>query len=147
MPLAATRNWFQSCSLWGYRVLTWGILICGFLFAAAILVLRYWILPDIAAYRDDIAQTLSRAVQQRVTIGGISANWDGLRPQLALAQVVVHDAEGRPALELPRVDATLSWRSAAQLRRAFAPPSPPTAIASKSCIPKAVLISPNTLLN
>ena len=119
MPLAATRNWFQSCSLWGYRVLTWGILICGFLFAAAILVLRYWILPDIAAYRDDIAQTLSRAVQQRVTIGGISANWDGLRPQLALAQVVVHDAEGRPALELPRVDATLSWRSAAQLQVNF----------------------------
>lgn len=119
MPLAATRNWFQSCSLWGYRVLTWGILICGFLFAAAILVLRYWILPDIAAYRDDIAQTLSRAVQQRVSIGGISANWDGLRPQLALSQVVVHDAEGRPALELPRVDATLSWRSAVQLQINF----------------------------
>ncbi|MBY0268859.1 MAG: TIGR02099 family protein [Burkholderiales bacterium] len=117
--MAATRNWFQSCSLWGYRLLTWGILICGFLFAAAILVLRYWILPDIAAYRDDIAQTLSRAVQQRVSIGGISANWDGLRPQLALSQVVVHDAEGRPALELPRVDATLSWRSAARLQVNF----------------------------
>lgn len=119
MALAATRNWFQSCSLWGYRVLTWGVLICGFLFAAAILVLRYWILPDIAAYRDDIAQTLSRAVQQRVSIGGISANWDGLRPQLALSQVVVHDAEGRPALELPRVDATLSWRSAVRLQVNF----------------------------
>jgi uncharacterized protein (TIGR02099 family) len=119
MALAAARNWFQGCSLWGYRVLTWGVLICGFLFAAAILVLRYWILPDIAVYRDDIAQTLSRAVQQRVSIGGISANWDGLRPQLALSQVVVHDAEGRPALELPRVDATLSWRSAALLQVNF----------------------------
>lgn len=119
MALAATRNWFQSCSLWGYRVLTWGILLCGFLFAAAILVLRYWVLPDIETYRDDIAQTLSRVVQQRVSIGGISANWDGLRPQLALAQVVVHDAEGRPALELPHVDATLSWRSAARLQINF----------------------------
>lgn len=119
MPLAANRNWFQSCSLWGYRLLTWGILTCGLLFAAVILVLRYWILPDIAAYRDDIARTLSRAVQQNVSIGGISANWDGLRPQLALSQVVVHDAEGRPALELPRVDATLSWRSAALLQVNF----------------------------
>jgi len=119
MALAATRNWFQSCSLWGYRALTWGILICGLLFAAVILVLRYWILPDIAAYRDDIAQMLSRAVQLRVSIGGISANWDGLRPQLALSQVVVHDAEGRPALELPRVDTTLSWRSAALLQVNF----------------------------
>lgn len=119
MSLAATRNWFQSCSLWGYRVLTWGILLCGFLFAAVILALRYWILPDIAAYRDDIARTLSRSVQQRVTIGSISANWAGLRPQLALSQVVVHDAKGRPALELPRVDATLSWRSAALLQVNF----------------------------
>lgn len=119
MSLAATRNWFQICSLWGYRVLTWGVLLCGFLFAAVVLALRYWILPDIAAYREDIAQTLSRSVQQRVTIGSISANWDGLRPQLALSQVVVHDAEGRPALELPRVDATLSWRSAALLQVNF----------------------------
>lgn len=119
MVLAATRNWFQSCSLWGYRLLTWGILICGFLFAVTILVLRYWILPDIEAYRDDIARALSRGVQQQVSIGVISANWDGLRPQLALSQVVVHDAEGRPALELPRVDATLSWRSAAQLQINF----------------------------
>jgi uncharacterized protein (TIGR02099 family) len=119
MPLAATRNWFQSCSLWGYRVLTWGILIGGFLFAAAILTLRYWILPDIEAYRDDIAQTLSRSVQQRVSIGSISANWDGLRPQLALSQVVVHDTEGRPALELPRVDAVLSWRSAMRMQVNF----------------------------
>jgi len=119
MALAAPRNWFQSCSLWGYRVLTWGVLICGFLFAAVILLLRYWILPDIASYRDDIAQTLSRTVQQRVSIGGIRANWDGLRPQLALSQVVVHDGEGRPALELPRVDATLSWRSAVRLQVNF----------------------------
>ena len=119
MPLAATRNWFQSCSLWGYRALTWAVLSCGFLFAATILVLRYWILPDIVSYRDDIAQTLSRALEQRVSIGGISANWDGLRPQLALSQVVVHDIGGRPALELPRVDATLSWRSAVRLQVDF----------------------------
>jgi uncharacterized protein (TIGR02099 family) len=119
MPIAATRNWFQSCSLWGYRVLTWGILIGGFLFAAAILTLRYWILPDIEAYRDDIAQALSRSAQQKVSIGSISANWDGLRPQLALVQVVVHDGEGRPALELPRVDATLSWRSALRMQVNF----------------------------
>lgn len=119
MAPVAMRRWIQSSSLWIYRLLTWGILAAGFLFAATILTLRYWILPDIAAYRDDIAQTLSRAAQQRITIGGISANWDGLRPQLALTQVVVHDAAERPALELPRVDATLSWRSAVRLQVDF----------------------------
>lgn len=119
MSLAAVRSRIQRSSLWIYRLLTWSVLAAGLAFAAAVLVLRYWILPDIAVYRDDIAQTLSRAAQQRITIGGISANWDGLRPQLALAQVVVHDAGGQPALELPRIDATLSWRSAALLQVNF----------------------------
>lgn len=100
-------------------MLTWTVLAVGLAFATTILVLRYWILPDIAVYREDIAQRLSQAAQQRITIGSISANWDGLRPQLGLTQVVVHDAAGRPALELPRVDATLSWRSAALLQVNF----------------------------
>jgi len=119
MSLAEVRNRIQKSSLWIYRLLTWCVLAVGLLFAATILVLRYWILPDIAAYREDIAQVLSDTVQQRVTIGGISANWDGLRPQLGLTQVVMHDAAGKPALELPQVDATLSWRSAARLQINF----------------------------
>ncbi len=119
MSLAAVRARIQSSSLWIYRVLTWAVLFAGLVFAAAILALRYWILPDIGAYRDDIAQTLSRTAQKKVTIGGLGANWNGLRPQLSLSQVVLHDAEGRAALELPQVDATLSWRSAALLQINF----------------------------
>lgn len=113
MSIAAACRWIQSSSLRIYRVLTWLVLVAGLGFAAIILMLRYWILPDIGQYRDDIAQRMGRAAGQRVSIGSISANWDGLRPQLALSQVAVHDPEGRAVLELPRVDATLSWRSAA----------------------------------
>jgi uncharacterized protein (TIGR02099 family) len=119
MSLAAVRSRIQSSSLWIYRALTWAVLVTGFVFAAAILGLRYWILPDIGAHREDIAQRLSGAIQQKITIGGLNANWNGLRPQLAFDQVVVHDAEGRAALELPRVEATLSWRSAALLQINF----------------------------
>ena len=119
MSLAAVRKRIQHSSLWIYRVLTWLVLVVGFVFAATILSLRYWILPDIGAHREAVAQGLSEAAQQKVTIGGLSADWNGLRPQLALDQVVVHDAEGRPALELPRVEATLSWRSAALLQVNF----------------------------
>ncbi|MBX3650810.1 MAG: TIGR02099 family protein [Burkholderiales bacterium] len=119
MALAATRNWILGSSLLIYRVLTWAVLAGGLLFGATVLVLRYWILPDISSHRETIARVLSDATQQKIGIGGISANWDGLRPQLALSQVVVHDAAGRPALELPRVDATLSWRSAARLQVNF----------------------------
>ena len=69
MSLAAARSWIQSSSLWIYRVLTWAVLVTGFVFAATILGLRYWILPDIGKYREDIAQRLSAAVQQKVTVG------------------------------------------------------------------------------
>jgi uncharacterized protein (TIGR02099 family) len=119
MSLAAVRARIQSSSLWIYRVLTWAVLLAGLAFAAVILVLRYWILPDIGAYRDDIAQTLSKTVQKKVTIGGLTADWNGFRPQLSLSQLVLHDEEGRPALELPQIHATLSWRSAALLQINF----------------------------
>jgi uncharacterized protein (TIGR02099 family) len=119
MSLAEVRRRLQSSTLWLYRALTWLVLGAGLLFGAAILALRYWILPDIGDYRERIADTVSRAAAQKITIGEIRANWDGLRPQLALSAVVVHDAEGRAALELPRVDATLSWRSALLLQVNF----------------------------
>jgi uncharacterized protein (TIGR02099 family) len=119
MARVATPGWIFGSSLLIYRVLTWLVLATGLLFGATVLVLRYWILPDISSHRETIARLLSDATSQQIGIGGISANWDGLRPQLALSQVVVHDAEGRPALELPRVDATLSWRSLARLQVDF----------------------------
>lgn len=119
MAFAATPGWISGSSLLIYRVLTWAVLATGLLFGAAVLVLRYWILPDISSHRETIARVLSEATQQQIGIGGISANWNGLRPQLALSQVVVHDSAGRPALELPRIDATLSWRSALRLQVDF----------------------------
>lgn len=119
MSLAAARHWIRRSSLGIYRVLTWGLLAAGFLFAAVVMGLRYWVLPDIESHRERIAEAVSGLVQQKVTIGAISANWDHLRPQLSLSSVVVHDAQGRPALALPQVDATLSWRSAALLQINF----------------------------
>ena len=119
MSVDEVRRRLQNSTLLIYRVLTWLVLGCGLLFAAVILLLRYWILPDIGEHREAIAQTLSRGAAQNISIGGISANWDGLRPQLALSKVVVHDTEGRTALELPRIDATLSWRSALLLQVNF----------------------------
>src|SRR5262249_28233261 len=82
-----------------------------FLFAAALLSLRYWILPKVADYRGEIEQSASRALGQRVTIGHIDADWQGLRPELLLANVTVFDHDGRPALTLPGVEATVAWSS------------------------------------
>ncbi len=104
-------KWVGISSLWTYRVLTWSVLVLGFAFAGVVLGLRYWVLPNIESYREDIARIMSERVQQKITIGRIHANWDGLRPQLRLENVTVYDAAGRAALELAHVDNTLSWLS------------------------------------
>ncbi|HXF65520.1 MAG TPA: YhdP family protein [Burkholderiales bacterium] len=112
-------KWLRIGSLWAYRLLTWSVLAAGFAFAAAVLALRYWILPNIERYREDIARIASEAARQRISIGRIHASWEGLRPQLVLERVTVFDAAGRPALELSRVDNTLSWLSLVTLEPRF----------------------------
>lgn len=119
MRIPDKLKWLHVSSIWVYRMLTWVVLGAGFVFAAIILGLRYWVLPNIEQYREDIAQAVSRAAGQRITIGKISGNWDGMRPELKLENVTVLDAAGQPALELSRVDSTLSWRSLAAFEPRF----------------------------
>jgi len=95
----------------GVRILGWAALALYFLFAAALLSLRYWILPKVAEYRSDIEQSASRVLGQRITIGSIDADWQGLRPELLLSNVTVYDHDGRAALSLPSVEAIVAWTS------------------------------------
>jgi uncharacterized protein (TIGR02099 family) len=82
-----------------------------FLFCLLFLTLRYAVLPHIDHYKPDVERFASQAIGQPVAIGVLQADWDGLRPRLALNSVVIKDNAGRDALTLPRVDATLSWLS------------------------------------
>ncbi len=82
-----------------------------FAFAALLLALRFWILPDIERYRDDIVAAASRSIGAPVKIGAIEAGWLGLRPQVNLIDVRIHDAQGREALVLPLVENVVAWRS------------------------------------
>ncbi len=111
VPISEKLKWLHLSSLWVYRVLTWVVLAASLTFAAVVLSLRYWVLPNIEHYRGDIAQAVSQMIHQRVTIGKISANWDGMRPGLVLENVTLFDATNQPALELSRVDTTVSWLS------------------------------------
>jgi len=85
-----------------------------FALAATVLVLRYAVLPHIERLRPEIVQRVSAIVGQPVTIGGIEAQWLGLRPQVNLTDVRIYDAQGREALVLPSVENILSWRSLAR---------------------------------
>ena len=95
------------------EVLAWGTF---FTCAAAVLVLRYGVLPQIERLRPEIVERVSAIVGRPVKIGGIEAHWLGLRPQIHLRDVRILDAEGREVLVLPSVENILSWRSAARGR-------------------------------
>lgn len=94
---------------WSYRIVIVALFLVGLVFASTVVALRYWILPNIGQYREDIAASITRASGQRVTIGAIDANWERLRPHLVLREVQAFDRQGRPALVLQHVDSTLSW--------------------------------------
>lgn len=98
----------------GSRALTWLFrlaVVFYFIFCALFLTLRYAVLPQIADYRVDVEQVVERAIGRPVTIGAISASWRGLRPELALDNVAIYGKDGKPALQLPAVSATVSWWS------------------------------------
>lgn len=119
MASRKSLRWARASSLWVYRVLTWTVLAAGLIFGAAVLGLRYWVLPNIGEYREDIARIISETARQKIEIGYIRGNWDGLRPQLVLEEVRVLDAQARPVLQLSRVDGTVSWLSLATLQPRF----------------------------
>ena len=119
MTLQGKLRWLGISSLWAYRILTWGVLAAGLAFAVMVISLRYWVLPGIEHKRDDIARILTEKSGQKIAIGAIRADWDGLRPQLKLERVTIFDAAGRPTLEFSRVDNTLSWLSLVALELRF----------------------------
>jgi uncharacterized protein (TIGR02099 family) len=79
--------------------------------AGALLALRYWVLPDIERYHDDITAMVSQAMGQTVRIGRIEADWHGFRPHLRLTDVRILDRQGQAALTLSRVEDEVSWSS------------------------------------
>lgn len=88
------------------------LLLAGyFIFCALFLVLRYAVLPEIGHYKPQIERLVSAQIGRAVSIDVINASWRGLRPQLSLTNITVHDQQGEPALTLPQVSTTLSWSS------------------------------------
>ena len=92
------------------RLSVWVLIAVAAVFSVLLLSLRYWLLPNIEQYRENIASAISHASGQYVTLGEISANWDGFRPHMTLRDVRVHGNEGVTLL-LNRLEGTFSWRS------------------------------------
>lgn len=86
-------------------------IVAYFLFCGLFLGLRYVVLPNVGHYKAEIEQIVSKVAGNPISVGTITASWHGLQPQLTLDNVVIHNKRGQPALTLPRVAATISWRS------------------------------------
>ncbi len=99
----------------GMGKLTRFVLEVVLLFAIAgallLLTLRYRILPDIERYHDQITAAASATIGQPLIVGGIAADWDGLRPRLLLSDVKILDKQGKVVLSLPRLENTVAWTS------------------------------------
>ena len=87
--------------------------------ASGMLVVRHVLLPSVGEFREPIAALAGQALGVQVTIDVIEGDWAGWRPRLLLQRVTLFDAEARPALHLPRVDATLAWSSLFRLQAQF----------------------------
>lgn len=93
------------------RALLWLIVLAWLLFSAAWAALHLFIVPRIGELRPQLEIRASQALGVPVRIGAIVAHADSLFPSFELSDVRLLDREGRVALQLPRVHATLSPRS------------------------------------
>lgn len=103
--MASRRMRWLACIariLLGLTVAAW------LLFGASWAVLHGWIVPRIGEFRPRLELEASKTLGVTVRIGGISTQSGGLIPSFELRDVVLLDMQGREALRLPRVLASLS---------------------------------------
>ena len=107
----STYKHANSLSCYVITALVRLFVVMYFIFCLLVLVLRYAILPNIGVYKANFEHLLSTSLGRSVSIASIDASWHGLNPYLELQQVRIRDEHGMVALQLPRVNATLSWWS------------------------------------
>lgn len=96
---------------WCWRLLLWLLAAVFIIMLVAGLTIQFWLMPNIAQYKNTIADFASQAIQQRVAIGDIKAGWSGINPHLQLTHIDIFDAQNRPALKLQNTDIIISWLS------------------------------------
>lgn len=112
--LGSLHRWSLICLRGMGKSATWLsklVVLAYFLFAVLFLGLRYFVLPNIDRFKPQIEQLASQSLGRQVKVERISASWDGVSPQLALTNMVIHDQAGQPALAVPQLRATISWVS------------------------------------
>ena len=96
-------------------VLLWVLVILYFAFFSLCAVTRWYLLPQVGAYKAEIAELISKATGTDVSIGEIRPEWTQFWPQLTLKDLRLsspRQREGeRDSLVLNRVSVMFHWRS------------------------------------
>ncbi len=72
-------------------------------------VLQFWLFPRINDYRDELSRLVGQELGITVEVGHLHGAWSYAHPRFVLDDVVAFDAAHRPAVQLTRIAATLSW--------------------------------------
>ena len=97
--------------LWIYLAALWCIAIVASITLVTALVVQYVLMPNINQYKDTIANFVNQTSPQKIVIGNIKANWQGINPHFSLSNIDIFDAQNRPALQLKNTELSLSWLS------------------------------------
>ncbi|WP_269533219.1 YhdP family protein [Chitinimonas sp. BJYL2] len=112
-PVQSRFIWFRRKCLgvlhWHGRALIWLGLAVILLWGAVAAGLQWWVFPRLESYRPALVAELSQRVGRPVSVAEVRGGWRNASPYLDLRQLSLHHSDGRPALTLPEVEATLSW--------------------------------------
>jgi uncharacterized protein (TIGR02099 family) len=106
-----SKYFARYCTHFVKRVLWIGGIMALFAVMGVVLLSRYWLLPNIERYHDQVAYAVGNAVGQPALIGRIEADWEGLRPHLLMINVRFLDQQGKVTLTLEKVESEVAWTS------------------------------------
>lgn len=95
--------------------------LAGVLTAIPALVLAlfyWWLLPNLPAYKDNVASLLSSATGYTISLDRLDGEWGGARPRFLLEGVRV-SKNSRPLLYFSRLDGSFGWRTLLTLEPRF----------------------------
>lgn len=96
--------------------------LAGVLAAIPVLILAglyWWLLPNLPAYKNELASLLSSATGYHVTLDKIDGEWGGARPRFVLEGVRISDRSNKPLLYFSKLNGSFGWRTLLTLEPRF----------------------------
>ena len=94
-----------------FKWMAYILVILLILMTLVVFAVTFYIFPNIDDYKDDIAHKISTKIGQKVSIGNIETDWEGISPKMIIQSMDVYDQQNQSALHLEDIHGTFSWLS------------------------------------